>query len=226
METSLQTSPSDEPPYRTYKQLRIDEVRVGFISTMKRLFWPLEGVFPTAISVMKTAHTADDTEPFFRSDAEGPGSGGGGGGGTWHEIAGLPLTEPKVSSIDVFLAEFEEWETDWVERHEWHAGSESNAEFVTYGDLDDDVRPYAKEAKEDGSWEEDSDTEFLLRCCGDDRPVRRRGIKLTVAPAADGDGFVTVRDYVSGMSGGPYTETNYCDLELTRRQHQLCTLGS
>lgn len=220
METLSQTSPSDEPPYRTYKQLRIDEVRVEFISAVKRLFWPLEGVFPNAISVMKTAYTPDDIEPFFRPGAEGP------GGGTWHDIALLPLTEPKLSSIDVFLAEFEEWEYDWVEWHAWHAGSDSNAEFVTYGDLDDDVRPYATDAKEDGSWEEDSDTEFLLRCCGVDRPVRRRGIKLTVTPAADGDGFVTVRDYISGMSGGPYTDTGCCDLELTWRQHQLCTLGS
>lgn len=83
--------------------------------------------------------------------------------------------------------------------HGHHEGELAAPEYVTYGDLSDEDRPYAKEAREDGSWEEDSDMEFLIRCCGQDRPLRKRGPKLVVTPAAGSD-FVTVHDYVSGES--------------------------
>jgi hypothetical protein len=53
--------------------------------------------------------------------------------------------------------------------------------------------------KEDGGWESDSDTEFLVRCCGEDRPLRKAA-KLVVTPSA-GNHFVTVQDYVGGKSG-------------------------
>jgi hypothetical protein len=179
METS-QSGQSDGPPYRSFKELRRDEVRVLFSPAAKRLFWPLEGVFPTAISVMKTPRSADELEPFFQPDT------GGNGSGTWHEISHLPVYD------------LEQWEFDWMAWHKDHDGPEFDREYVTYGDLDDEVRPYANEPKEDGSWEEDSDTEFLVKCCGDDRPLRKRGLKLVVTPSEGSESFVTVRDYVSG----------------------------
>lgn len=184
--------PSDGgPPYRSFKELRGDPtVAVVFSTAAKRLFWPLDGVFPTAFSVMKTPRSANDLEPYFQQTL---------GGGTFHEIAQLPLTEPKVSSVEVSVSDLEQWESDWVAWHGHHEGEPANPEYVTYGDLSDRERPYAKEPNEDGCWEEDSNTEFLIRCCGQDRPLGKRGRKLVVTPAA-GSHFVTVHDYVSGES--------------------------
>lgn len=191
--TTSQSSQADEAPYRSYQDLRREGVLVLFSPAAKRLFWSLDGVFPTSISVMKTASSVYDLEPYFQPDASGSGS------GMWHEISRLPLTEPKVSSIGASVCDLDQWESDWVAWHQDHTADEFNPEYVTYGDLNDEDRPYAEYAKEDGSWEEDSDTEFLIRCCGDDRPLRKRGIELTVAPSA-GSHFVTVHDYVSGES--------------------------
>lgn len=181
----------DGPPYHSFKELRNDpNVAVVFSPAAKRLFWPLDGVFPTALSVMKTPHSADYLEPYFQQTP---------GGGIWHETAQLPLTDPKVSSVEASVYDLEQWESHWVAWHGHHEGEPANPEYVTYGDLSDEDRPYAKEPKEDGSWEEDSDTEFLVRCCGQDRPLRKRGRKLAVTPAAGRD-FVTVNDYISGES--------------------------
>lgn len=191
MEAS-QSCQSEEPPYRSFEELRRDEVRVLFSPATKRLFWPLDGVFPAAISVMKNPRSADDLELFFQPDT------GGNGSGTWHEISQLPLTEPKVSSVEASVYDLEQWEFDWMAWHKDHDGPEFDQEYVTYGDLDDEDRPYANDPKEDGSWEEDSDTEFLVKCCGDDRPLRKRGLKLMVTPSAGSESFVTVQDYVSG----------------------------
>lgn len=180
-------------PHRSFKELRSDPaVAVVFSPAAKRLVWPLDGVFPTALSVMQTPRSADDLEPYFQQTL--------GGGGTWHEIAQLPLTEPEVSSVEASVYDLERWESDWVAWHGYHEGEPgAGPEYVTYGDLSDEDRPYATEPKEDGSWEEDSDTEFLVRCCGQDRPLRKRGRTLVVTPAAGGH-FVTVHDYVSGES--------------------------
>ncbi|KAJ4414511.1 hypothetical protein N0V85_003115 [Neurospora sp. IMI 360204] len=208
METS-QSGQSEGPPFLSLKELQHAGVRrVIYTPATQRLYWEFDGVFPTAISVMKDKKGAkDDLEPFFNPDT-----------GTWHEISQLPLTEPKVSSLEVSVFDLEgrQWELDWAEWHEHHgANYESNwaeylkhhggdapapirgqQEWVTYGDLDDDVRPYAREQKEDGSWEEDSDTEFLIKCCGEDRPLRKLDPKLVVT--AGSESFVTVRDFVSG----------------------------
>ncbi|KAL8366066.1 hypothetical protein RB595_004716 [Gaeumannomyces hyphopodioides] len=191
MATSPQpASLSDEGLYRSFKELRDDPtVAVVFSPAAKRLFWPLDGVFPTALSVMKTPRSADDLEPYFQHTL---------GGDIWHEIAQLPLTEPKVSSVEASVWDLEQWESNWAAWHGRHEGEPANPEYVTYGDLSDEDRPYATEAKEDGSWEEDSDTEFLIRCCGQDRPLGKRGQKLVVTPAAGGH-FVTVHDYVSAV---------------------------
>ncbi|KAK3933468.1 hypothetical protein QBC46DRAFT_402156 [Diplogelasinospora grovesii] len=169
----------EEPPYLSFKELRGEDAVVRFSPAARRLFWPLDGVFPTAISVMKTPRSADNLEPFFQPDT------GGSGSGTWHEISQLPLTEPKVSSVEASVFDFGDWEYNWLVYHEGHDGAEFGPEYVTYGDLSDE--------------EEDSDKEFLVRCCGDDRPLRKRGIKLVVTPSAGSNSFVTVQDYVSAV---------------------------
>lgn len=90
----------------------------------------------------------------------------------------------------------------------WHAhhraGEPAGADppYVTYGELSDKDRPYAAEPGEDGGWEEDDDAEFLVRCCGQDRPLGKRGLTLVVVPA-EGRDFVTVHDYVSGELNFP-----------------------
>lgn len=219
MATSSQPAgPSDEgPPYRSFKELRADPTTaVVFSPAARRLFWPLDGVFPTALSVMKTPRSADDLEPYFQQTL--------GGGSVWHEIAQLPLTEPKVSSVEVSVYDLEQWEFHWVAWHGHHEGEPANPEYVTYGDLSDEDRPYAAEAKEDGSWEEDDDTEFLIRCCGQDRPLGKRGQTLVVTPAAGGD-FVTVHDYVSGESSLGDKESGRSALWLTMNNDSCAPLA-
>lgn len=187
------SSQPDEPPHPSFEELRSNEERILFSPAAKRLYWPLEGVFPSAISVMKTSRSVGELNPFFRLDTSGSGS------GTWHEISSLPLTDPKVSSVEASLRDLDRWESDWLAWHGGHTASEFNAEYIAYGDLSDEDRPYANEPNEDGNWEEDSDTEFLIRCCESDRPLRKRGLKVKVTPSA-GNNFVTVHDYVSGKS--------------------------
>lgn len=189
---TLQHSQVDEPPYLSYKELRsVSSVPVILSPNgAQRLFWSLEGVFPTSISVMSDTRTPDSLEPYFQLD---PGASGD-GSGTWHEISRLPLTEPKVSSVEVSLYDLERWEEAWMTWHREHTAG--NAEYVTYEQLSDEDRPYPVEMKEDGGWESDSDTEFLMRCCGEDRPLRK-AVKLVVSPSVDNQ-YVTVHDYVSG----------------------------
>ncbi|KAM6484615.1 hypothetical protein HDV62DRAFT_404403 [Trichoderma sp. SZMC 28011] len=187
---AAQSIQSDEPPYPSFEELRRNEQRVLFSPAAKRLYWPLEGVFPSAISVMRTARSVDELDSLLRPDTSGSGS------GIWHEISSLSLTDPKVSSVEASLRDLDQWESDWLAWHKDHTAPEFNAEYITYGDLSDEDRPYANEPNEDGNWEEDSDTEFLIRCCGDDRPLRKRGLKIKVTPSA-GNSFVTVHDYVS-----------------------------
>jgi hypothetical protein len=175
----------DETPYRSYQELRSDHLPVFFSSATKRLFWCLDSAFPAAISVMKTLRSPDDLEAYFH-----PGS-----GAAWHDISQLPLTEPKISSIEASVYDLEQWEFDWIKWHQDHP----RGEYVPYGDLSDEERPYANEPKEDGSWEEESDMEFLVKCCGEDRPLKKRGIKLVVTPSA-GHHFVTIHDFISGTS--------------------------
>ncbi|KAK3325051.1 hypothetical protein B0H66DRAFT_615498 [Apodospora peruviana] len=183
----LEAAPDNGPPYPSYRELAGNFHRVNFSPAVKRLFWPFDGVFPAEICVMKSPRSAaDNLEPYFKETD--------GGDGIWHEIAQMPLTEPKVSSIEASSYDLEQWEYDWVAWHDCH----SDSEYVAYGDLDDEDRPYANEMKEDGSWEEDSETEFLTRCCGQDRPLRKRGQKLRVTPAS-GNNFVTVHDWVSAV---------------------------
>ncbi|EGX93125.1 hypothetical protein CCM_04497 [Cordyceps militaris CM01] len=167
--------------YPSFEELRSERQRIVFSNHFKRLCWPLRGTFPTALSVMATARGAlDEMEPLQRQD------------GSWHEIATLSLTEPKVSSVNASVFILNQYEADWVVMHEYH----ETAEYVTYGDLDDETRPFG-EQQEDGTWEADADTEYLARCCGQDRPVRKKDLKVQVK--ATSNKFLTIQDYVSGV---------------------------
>lgn len=78
-------------------------------------------------------------------------------------------------------------------------------EFVTYGDLDNNVRPFAEvPEREDGtwSWAELSSTEILVHCCDEDRPLGKQGLTLEVRPSLGND-FVTVKDYIGAVHPWP-----------------------
>jgi hypothetical protein len=213
--TSPQPERSGQPPLRSWSQLRYDEVHVAFSPVAQRLFWQYDGSFPSAISVMKVSGNATELEPLFQpsgtSAAAGDGGSGGNGAGTglWHAVAHEPVTQPPVSSLRATIEDLDQWESDWLF---WHQDHES-AEFVTYGDLSDEDRPFAEYADEDGDWEADSDTDFKIRCCGEDRPLRRRGLELEVKPG-DGGAFVSLRDYVQG---------EYCGAPLPLLFHLIST---
>ncbi|KAK3947831.1 hypothetical protein QBC32DRAFT_270038 [Pseudoneurospora amorphoporcata] len=216
METSTTSQPgqSEEPPYRSYEELERLPGGVRLSREIDRLFWEFKGAFPSAISVMANRRGAKGhLEPFFQpadaADDQNPENNDPENTstttstttstGTYHPIALLPMTEPPASFISVSCTDLDTWESNWVEWHEWH--SEEKGEFVTYGDLDDDVRPWAKEPRNEEdpeNWEEDSDTEFLIKCCGEERPLRTAGRRLKVTPRG-GKGFVTIGDYVCAV---------------------------
>ncbi|KJZ72720.1 hypothetical protein HIM_07912 [Hirsutella minnesotensis 3608] len=106
-------------------------------AAFKRLCWPLQGAFPSAMSVMRTARNSAELDPFFQPD----------GSGTWHEISSLPMTNRKVSSIGTLIWDLDQWEFDWVVAHREYAA----AEYVPYGDLSDEDRPLAAKPDEDGN---------------------------------------------------------------------------
>ncbi|KAH9216994.1 hypothetical protein DL95DRAFT_407211 [Leptodontidium sp. 2 PMI_412] len=182
-----QSSQAGEPPCPSMSDLRGDGLPVRFVDATRRLFWSLEGDFLSAISVMKTALTPDSLEPLFQPDPSG------GSSGTWHEICQLALTTPKVSSVRALVYRLQQYHEEWMGWHREHPW----AEYITYGEMSDTDRPFASEMHEDGSWEEDSDTEWLVSCCGEERPINKN-VKLEVKPA-EGCQFVTILDFVSAV---------------------------
>lgn len=188
-----QSSQPDKPPYPAYKDLRGNYLPVRPSPDAQRFFWPFDGVFPTSISIMKTSQSTESLEPYFQQDTDGSGS------GTWHIVSQSPLTEPKVSSITVSVYDLERWEEEWIEWHREHSspdGGDENEPSARYGILDDD-NPRMRMTEE--GWETDSDEGYLLICCNEARP-HGKAVKLVVKPSA-GNEFVTVHDYLSGMSG-------------------------
>lgn len=182
----------DGPPFPTFLERKVQDGIQTFISrSYQRLIWPLTGEFPSAISVMKKPHQdTGDEEPFFNPET-----------GERHEIASHSITKKKVSAIEAHLWNLDAWSMLWEEEHIEHADpANPKCEYITYGDLDDDDRPWAENPmREDWtwSWEEDSDKEFLIRCCGKDRPLGKAGRRLEVRPS-EGNDFVTIKDYVGG----------------------------
>ncbi|KAI0543607.1 hypothetical protein F4679DRAFT_568091 [Xylaria curta] len=205
---TLQSTRPDVPPYPSYRAVQSERIPITFNACMNCLFWPLEGAFPEAISMMKHPRgSKEDLDPFYRSAItagvdDNNDDGSNSGSGPWHECALEPVTDPKVSSIEISARELDQWDSDWVAWHEIHhdaqCAPDANQQFVAYGDLDDDIRPFRREGEEDGDWEEHSEKEFLIRCCGQDRPLGKKGQTLLVTPASGYD-FVTVRDFVGAV---------------------------
>ena len=192
-ETRNTQQDEDGPPYPTYSERRFEDNKRPYFSTaFERLIWPVRGEFPSAISVMIGPQQNIGTpQPLFNPET-----------GEWHEIASQSITNTKVSHLEASLADLDFWDRTWERFHMEHADPAfDECEFVTYDDLDNDVRPFAQEPeREDGtwSWDERSDTEILIHCCDEDRPLGKQGLTLEVRPSPGND-FVTVKDYVGAV---------------------------
>lgn len=140
------------------------------------LIWPLNGPLSTAVLIKQGANAP---EPY--------GTGTGTSSDHWHALAASSLTEPKISSITVQVSELEVWEDDWYERHCQHSDPDGDYgpdfEWHAFPDWDPDV--------DEGEMQ-------LVKCCGEPRP-RNKKASLTVTPARDGQGFVTLHDYLSAV---------------------------
>ncbi|KAK3938521.1 hypothetical protein QBC46DRAFT_389865 [Diplogelasinospora grovesii] len=191
-----QKAPAEtHPPYPTYEALRAARQWVRPAPTSGQLlFWPLDGPLDTAISVMSSPSNPDAREPYYNQST-----------GTWHPVAKLPITEPKVSSITVHVSELQDWEETWCDAHWDHSDPDAPDAFegVEWGTLrnvnEDDERD--DDGAEDGDDEGEGEGKpQLLRCCGMARP-RGKDASVVVKPArTDGEedgGFVTVHDYLT-----------------------------
>jgi hypothetical protein len=182
----------DGPPYPTFNERRYENEKAPLFSrAYERFVWPIRGEFPSAITVMPEPHRNTGTpEPLFNPET-----------GEWHEVASQSITATKVSYLQALLLNLDSWDRNWERKHMEHADpAYDECEFVSYGDLDHGVRPFAEEPeRQDGTWgwDEPSDTEILIRCCGEDRPLGKRGLTLEVRPSPGND-FVTAKDYVGG----------------------------
>lgn len=166
--------------YMSYEATRLAAPpRIESSPDLRRIYWPLQGTFPSALAVMKTRRSAlEEMEPLVSED------------GTWHEILSQSMFEPKVSYMDVVCEVLVDYEINWGF---WHTEEEhASAELVAYSDLDPEVQTQiAGTANQD-------DNEYLMRCCGQDRPMNKHNKSLRVTPSINNE-FVTIFDYVSGM---------------------------
>ncbi|KAG4444403.1 hypothetical protein IFR05_000168 [Cadophora sp. M221] len=137
------------------------------------LIWPLTGPLDRAAILIKQGSAAP--EPYYNVTT-----------GQYHPLSTSSLTEPKISSITVRISELELWEDNWLERHAQHSDPDADdngpdVEWRAFPDWDPDF--------DEGEMQ-------LVKCCGESRP-RVKQASLTVTPARDGLGYVTIHDYLS-----------------------------
>jgi hypothetical protein len=189
--TAPQAEDSGRRHYPTYLERHLEGKRPMFSQAYERLIWPIRGDFPSVIQVMPGPRRNIGTpESLFNLET-----------GEWHEIASQSITDPAVSHLEASLTNLECWDRRWERKHMDHADpADAECEFVTYGELNNDVRPFAQDIdREDGtlSWDELEDKEILVHCCGEERPLGGWDVTLEVRPSPENE-FVTVKDYVSG----------------------------
>ncbi|KAK3682885.1 hypothetical protein B0T22DRAFT_494505 [Podospora appendiculata] len=132
-----------------------------------RLLWDLEGPIATSIRVLD-----DPTNPFSPHQAyqtaldPTP---------EFHPISKSPITEPKVSSLNVYVYHLDDWAECWEIIHEVH-----------YDDAGQEFEPHVPEGSE-------YLTPRLIRCCGTERPKPPSPVVVRAATHP----FVTVHDYVT-----------------------------
>jgi hypothetical protein len=115
------------------------------------LFWRLESPLTRAISVMSNPQSPDSLEPYYNLNTH-----------TWHPIAKLSISEPKVFSITVRVDTLEDWKDVWYDLHmECRARMENTKHRKWIG-------------------------EELVYCCGVDAPTKEK-VSLVVKPAGKGE---------------------------------------
>ncbi|KAL2074089.1 hypothetical protein VTL71DRAFT_7867 [Oculimacula yallundae] len=166
----------DQGPISSFEELETARIWAVISPPVYRLFWPLEGAFPEAISVMQDEPSPSLT-PYYVN-------------GVYHSISSEPVSEPKISSVTVRIQSFSNWEDAWDDYHERHEGME--------GRLRGPLEPHEYDPEDidpEDAWDR---AHRLLACCGGDpRPRDRESVSITVVPAAGA--FVTVHDYVSTL---------------------------
>jgi hypothetical protein len=165
----------------SYEDANVTPGLVRFTHDARRLYWTMSGPLTSAIYVMDDKWYDPEvpleqyclqTQPTL----------------TWASIAQSPLTEPKISSVSVYISPLHEWEDDWMELHAEHGEPDEEdalgSDFIHFGPLPD----YSSDSDEEGPQQK-------LLCCGEKRP-RKTKVKLEVTAAGP---YLTVHDYVSAV---------------------------
>jgi hypothetical protein len=155
----------------------------------RRIRWTLNGPLETAITVARDYWLdADEVPEPYYLDREKP---------TWHPFAQSPLTETKVSSLQLSVGPLVDWDYYWMEIHEDHTEPDAkhtyNPASVLYG-------PLPPGGDGGAQLQGDDDGEHLLMCCGEKRPLRYLGTgasEVVIRPTVSGGDFVTIHDFIS-----------------------------
>lgn len=166
---------SDPPDYPSMQQLRDAQPPISQLPGQLGLIWPLTGPL-TAILIKQ----GDNPPTPYCTIADNNIT-------QYHPLANAPLTDPKISSITVTVDELNQWEDVWLDDHEHHHSPDHSPsddfEYQSFPDWDP---------------EQDEGEVQLVKCCGEARP-RNTKVSLIVTAAPNGDGFVTLRDYLSAV---------------------------
>ncbi|KAK2033271.1 hypothetical protein LX32DRAFT_102705 [Colletotrichum zoysiae] len=186
---SIASASSPTAVLPSFEERRKANQPVALTTEAKRIFWTLQGPLPNHVSVVQDWRNRESPrEPFAHQDSAGNIT-------RWHPIAAAPLTEPKVGSVTVRVDGLEQWQDQWLERHERHADPSDKDNI--FGELDRELYWGSEEEEEYDDDDDDDEGPQLLRCCNTDRP--RRAPRLVVKPSSAEKGYVTVRDYISAV---------------------------
>ncbi|KAK5659395.1 hypothetical protein OQA88_1488 [Cercophora sp. LCS_1] len=169
------------PSYEEHLRAR-EEVKVS--EGARRIRWALNGPLESAITIGRDYFLDPDEVP--ESYCRGSlGSSEDSLYEAWHPLSKSPLSEPKISSLQLTVHALHDWDTNWMENHDQHTDPDGTYDpaDVLYGPLPD-ADKYEKEDAEN----------HLLICCGLKRP---RGKKVQLKVEAGTEGFVTIRDFAS-----------------------------
>lgn len=172
---------SDKLP--TFEALLAARQSVKLTVDARRLYWTLTGGLETAIQVMPNVDFEPDAplQAYIAPD------------GTPAPISQAPLTEPRVSAVNVHVQQLDDWEDTWLDYHRDHGEpgphNEGDEEDILFGKMDD----YDSDSDEE---EDPEHGRYLLRYCGADRP-RKKNVSLMVSGTGGKEGYVTVHDYVA-----------------------------
>ena len=123
---------------------------VQLSADVRRLRWPLNGPLATSVQVMKDRWIDPDPdaappEPYCQQAAAADDDGTI---TSWHAVAQSPFTEPKVSSVTIYVDPLEDWEWQWLEMNEPYPNDPGGSCAVGERPVDKEVRLEVKAAGE------------------------------------------------------------------------------